>query len=455
MFDLSLPGYKYLGPFNSLNKGTPTNFNDFVAYLHDLGYGEIIRRGGNPYLKWSNADAMAYKHFTSKDYGGAIGKKFFGFKKKLYEVGIIGNADETATPMKRLRGTDSITPLKSKRLKISKPDEKTWQADFATLSFGDSPSQEQTSTNMADGEGSGNAAGLSETPVDKVYDVTRGPEDYTFVTLPLLENYDISGTFFSYDIIYRMTSVYDTRVETATSDINVGTGTMNVRNVNETSQRKAYWFDYYSSIYNYYHVVSCRYTIRIENLAAKPMWIHKMFANDDIPPTTATNREMRVMWKNVESFYLDRKMAAVDTDGEILQSEQIDQENREAATGGTTATPNYSSGNMVTWGGSNKCIIRGEYRPGDFKREIRLDSDVENWTLINTNPAVPERLIIRAKPWSEALDLDSTLNYGDRLNFRIEIQLDYLTEFKELVYTLRYPVAAQPLTISINSDPAS
>ena len=94
MLDLSLPGYKYLGPFNDLNKREPTNWNDFVALLHDIGYSKIIWRGGNPYLNWSDADAQAYEKFDDGDVGGWIGKRYFGLKKQLYEWGLIGNADD-------------------------------------------------------------------------------------------------------------------------------------------------------------------------------------------------------------------------------------------------------------------------------------------------------------------------------------------------------------------------
>ena len=38
MIDLSLPGYKYLGPGNKLDKGVPNGYNDFVAFLHDRTY---------------------------------------------------------------------------------------------------------------------------------------------------------------------------------------------------------------------------------------------------------------------------------------------------------------------------------------------------------------------------------------------------------------------------------
>lgn len=94
MFDLTLPGYKYLGPGNKLDKGPPTDYNDWVAYIHDQGYGEIIEKGGNPYIRFSDADEQALQHFDFSSYGGALGKTFFQIKKKLWQAGIIGHTDD-------------------------------------------------------------------------------------------------------------------------------------------------------------------------------------------------------------------------------------------------------------------------------------------------------------------------------------------------------------------------
>lgn len=89
MLDLSLPGYHYLGPGNNLFKGAPTSYNDWVAYMHDVRYGEIVKLGQNPYLLWSEADAQAYQQFAHSDYGGTLGKSFFGLKKLAHDFGLI------------------------------------------------------------------------------------------------------------------------------------------------------------------------------------------------------------------------------------------------------------------------------------------------------------------------------------------------------------------------------
>ena len=44
-------------------------------------------------------------------------------------------------------------------------------------------------------------------------------------------------------------------------------------------------------------------------------------------------------------------------------------------------------------------IMHGQYRPGQYKRTIKLDDQVENWTSTTTNPKLPERLTFRVKPY--------------------------------------------------------
>lgn len=89
MWDLSLPGYKYLGPGNKLDKGAPTDWNDWVAFVHDLGYGKIIEAGENPYIHFSDSDEEALANFDWSSYGGILAQGYFGFKKKLWQAGLI------------------------------------------------------------------------------------------------------------------------------------------------------------------------------------------------------------------------------------------------------------------------------------------------------------------------------------------------------------------------------
>ena len=148
--------------------------------------------------------------------------------------------------------------------------------------------------------------------------------------------------------------------------------------------------------------------------------------------------------------YVDRRFLATADNGAILTTEQADVENREVATIDAVGE-NYNAENNVTAGGKYDCRFTGEYRPGQYKREIRLDSEVENWTTVDTNPALPERLIIRIKGYSDAISTNNTTEYGQDFNYRIRIKLKYLVEFKELKQNLRWPVSRQPLSVTINN----
>lgn len=50
------PGHKYLGPGNRMDLGEPTTYADHMAYEHDMRYGELQKKGVNPYFTWNEAD---------------------------------------------------------------------------------------------------------------------------------------------------------------------------------------------------------------------------------------------------------------------------------------------------------------------------------------------------------------------------------------------------------------
>ncbi|GLE06871.1 hypothetical protein PINS_up016540 [Pythium insidiosum] len=76
---LTLPGYNYLGPFNSLDNGEPTNQSDAAARDHDREYGRIGKRA---YFFYNEADEKFMRN-TGNDIGGKIGRAVFSIKKKI------------------------------------------------------------------------------------------------------------------------------------------------------------------------------------------------------------------------------------------------------------------------------------------------------------------------------------------------------------------------------------
>lgn len=491
MWDLTLPGYKYLGPGNKLNKGLPTNYDDWVAYIHDIGYGKIIEQGGNPYLLWSEADAEAFRQFSLRSYGGVIGKSFFGLKKLSHDLGLIGKwlpeskKHDTAEMVrrnglpKRLRGSDFETPIERKRKAendLITPDknkkarrslnkrfrELEVTSDGDIINHSDESLENlpaRTQVQMSSEGGSGNEHGLKETPVDDPYVVYRGPPDYTFCSLPW--KYDALTSFSNYyavDYTLRMTSPYDCFVSQSTSDLNASTGSTNVMTTvsdgSDASPQTARWFSYYAGMYNYYHVISCKYHVFIENDHGEPIWAYLIFHNDTSPPNAATNQDIQC-WPDVKYHYLSAPYKAIQSSGRAERNDMDIAENNEAATA-QADSDTFETGNHVTSrSGETTCSFVGEYKPGQFKREIRLDSEVENWTSTAANPALTERMTIRIKPQADAIGLNDTTNYGDDMRFRIRFSLNYLVEFKELKDGLRWPVQRQPISVTINNSVTS
>jgi len=434
MWDLTLPKYKYLGPGNKQNKGYPTNPSDAAAQEHDLQYGKYLRRGDNPYTNYNQADDMFLRNVQHQnDYGGRIGSAFFKLKRGAANLGIIGRLDQPAT--KRLRGS-GVRAATSHEQNIS--------------SLTNSPAT-TTMADGADGGGSGNAQGTKETPIDNPYVVYRGPPDYTFASLPFVESRQNMVTATSaIDHVYRMTSPYDCRLETTASDINTGGGIQNVYVENESVQRKARWFDYYAGMYNYYHVIGCQYNIFIENYTGEPLWVYTMFYNDTHPNTGATNEDIQ-LWSGVKYKYLDRRFLPIDANGDVETGDIVNNENMQEDETGQGGTSFETTNNVANFGRS-KAVFSGEYKPGQFTREIHLDSEVENWTAVSTNPSLPEKLLVRIKPTNERTNTNFIGDGGDRLKYRIQVKLNYLVEFKELASALRYPVQRQPITVTLASD---
>lgn len=367
-------------------------------------------------------------------------------------------AESIPQSRKRLRGQE-FGLESSKQIKNDEGEPaKVWKFKGPNPSLPDSTSSAQVA--MADGGGSGNAQGLKETPVDDPFVVYRGPPDFTFASLPFVrEEFPSFDDTWSYDFIFRMTSPYDTMHEATTvTDLNAGLGTANAYSeaTTDTLVRTARWFNYYAGLYKYYHVVSCRWKIFVENLSMEPLYVHQMYCNDTIPPLGATNEDI-ILWSDTRTQYINPIGYAVNSVGQAeigfaadsANNNNANQENQPAS---TTALATFESGNNIAHPGASICTFTGQYRPGDFRREIRLDSEVENWTLCTTNPALPERLVVRIKPVNAAIDTNNATNYGDDIKFRIRMELDYLVEFKELVDGLRWPVQRQPLTVTIAQD---
>jgi len=465
----TLPGYNNLGPFN--DPDIPTSKSDYEALIHDKKYSTLGKRA---YWTFNQADQDFLDNIDQEeDIGAKIAKKVFKGKKKLAELGILPS-DPIQTNIDKDKGLElalstngAITRSRAKRLRQQKlterfqkrkerqeknkrksPKELTYRGPLSNL-------QEDTQvpiSNMVDGKGSGTTAGLSETPIDKVVDVERGVANYQFASLPF------NGIWFgeeaniiSNDFGFRMTSPYDCVISTVKKDTNTGTGTQSditmKTDATDTTANSAAWFDFYAGIYKYYSVVSCKWKILFENLSNEPLWLHQMYITDTSPLELASNIDM-MNWPDCKSYFIDSYAKFCDTNG-VKSAQLASGWQTEGDTVSTTS--NFLTGESVASKGSNILQLSGQYSPGDCHRDIRLDADVENWTTVDTNPKLPERLFFRVKSESAAQRAASndTTNYGRRQKYKYTIQLEYLVEFKELRDGLKWPTFNQPLKVTI------
>lgn len=302
--------------------------------------------------------------------------------------------------------------------------------------------------------------GLKETPVDDVYRVFRGPPDYTFASLPFFQTvtHGTLGAQHSNDISFRMTSPLDAVIDQTFIDFNAGAGSTTISipatDAGDTLnvQNKARWFDFYAGMYKYYHVVSARWKMVFENMSNDLIYVHKMHYNDQLPPVGATNQDI-LQWADCESHLVGTHAVAIVNTGFTEANET--QANEALETGTVSTTVNYETNNHVQ---SKRALgpvlqLSGDYQPGQFNRQIRLDADVENWTAVTALPKLPERLLFRVKNYNDAYSNNSASSYDRSVRYRYHFSIEYLVEFKELKDGLKYPVQRQPLIITIQNDP--
>lgn len=312
------------------------------------------------------------------------------------------------------------------------------------------------STTMPDASTQTN--GVHETPLDRITRVERGVPNYVYASLPYDEIYLFDQSRFATTFAYRMTSCYDTKVDIGTtSDLNGNSGSIisDATNQGGTSDAyitKARWFDFYASMYKYYSVVGCKWSMVFENLTSEPLWVHHGYCGNNNPPTdVATNIDI-LHWPGYSSHYVKPQNVVVNNVG--IQTKQLANnaaqfEDQTNALGDANSS-GISGAAAVGNNGMNTLQLSGSYAPGDFTRDINQDGEVELWSLCSTNPVLLEKLLFIVKPETSFVSNNSVLSNNRQLRFRYHIKLEYLVEFKELLPGLKYPVSHQPATLSIN-----
>lgn len=152
-----LPGYKYLGPFNSLDKGEPVNEADAAALEHDKAYDKELEEGKNPYLTFNKADEKFMEDLKDdRSFGGNLAKALFQAKKRVLEP--IGRVD--------LAGGDKISdyfPVK-KKARVEESGQQQGGAEGPKEDPGEGTSQQDGGGSAPQGGGESGGQQVPGTP---------------------------------------------------------------------------------------------------------------------------------------------------------------------------------------------------------------------------------------------------------------------------------------------------
>lgn len=154
---LVVPGYKYLGPGNSLDRGKPVNKADEAAQRHDQEYDKLLGEGDNPYIKYNHADQEFQKELEGDTSlaGNAANAVFQAKKRVLEPLGLV--EPELAPPGKKPKLPDQPEhSIEEEKTPVKRPAPESEEEAGSSSSSSSSGSDPQASgANIMAGGGGG------------------------------------------------------------------------------------------------------------------------------------------------------------------------------------------------------------------------------------------------------------------------------------------------------------
>ena len=124
-----LPGSKYIGPGNRMDKGKPVDQADANAYQHDVDYDNYLKKGHKAkdvYLGYSDADERLLKNTKANTASGMAVNLGMLAKKGLNKLGLT----------KRIRDTDDPRAPKNRKGESSTGEIMKQQQQFSRATRG-------------------------------------------------------------------------------------------------------------------------------------------------------------------------------------------------------------------------------------------------------------------------------------------------------------------------------
>lgn len=392
--------------------GDSLKFSD-VKILFDLAKEDI----GKIYQYLPQSFKDVYNHPDWEK-----GRQFFNEEKSKLDD-IWNDAYENNPITKVLRSYNDYQNFKTRRIDIpnENPSEVEVQADGSVSNL---PSSTQVMSNGKKEKVEDPAKTLenSETPVDDIplHLSRRNPFRKTEQAILGYTSYTPLQTCSATEAVgrcYRLNSIYDCESIT-THTPNPATTTSDTA---DATVQTPMWRNYYMNFYRFWHVVGCRWKVTIEpshtvNVENGQYTAYLYFHGLEHPPTKTVsgvqiNHQYRIQHPGVQwkHFY----------PGEATQS----------TIGGNPAPPDtfqYINTTVTQNSKRNVCTFSGFWKPGMIHHEVGEDEHIQTWHKEIEVPPTPELLtvLIQPGPRNEAP--------ASSLTFRIYIELEYYTQFKDL-----------------------
>lgn len=551
------PGYKYLGPFNDLDRGEPSNENDRAAQIHDKDYDKL---GNAAYFLYNKADEDFLERLKPDDVPTVVADKIFRTKQRLAprmgrfdaqrlkatlrgaqaeeQQEIRKEISKEKNTHKQLAKVRAMRKERTNRLRSVEisgegeqkedPNAVQWPGDsqedfndatdeamlFADLpDVSDSQFREALQQGMADqaapgggdgdvpmlaaragGEGGGNTVS-KETPISNYPALTYGLQETHTTVLPWVgwlsvgaldketpaqlkirmntpfDMLDVTTQAYPADgqrittkgFYYRSIDQQGRATSTQGSNFPVA-----LPDASTTLNERPQWRDFWCKLYDYYTVLGTEWEVILFNPVRQ-----KNIQMLKVPGKTISTKVFPGVLVPVDNgFYNTDCVCAVQYDS---------YSDTATSTGNVMPITQYEEVRgfkNIQWysvPGGQKAIIRGQYKPGQIKRNITNDGDVKTWT--------PTRDIGGANPVSQIPNLKEflTLNFwtdpffNARTNdtwdndasvvdpdatgssvkghINMEIKLKYIVQFKDLKQQARYPNTAttdQDINLTLN-----
>ncbi len=424
---LTLPGYNYLGPFNDLNNGPPTNPTDAAAKRHDEAYDKLQKEGVNPYTTYNDADE-AFIQEVENDIGGLIGKSVFKAKKAAAQLGIIPEHttpqrpprkrkkgispnDKPTRKMPRLRDSDMV---ENQLINRRNPPPAAPPGDDDV----DMESNVQSASRAATSTGRGTRHG--ETAVSNIPYSLRTPWPHTQqVTMrwrSRLTNASYSPTSVA-QFQFRLNSIYDCFRNTNDTGGSEATATADTADATVNTPT---WRNYWMNYYNYWTVVRSRYKCNI--------WL----AEPNGGSIDNANRDVQGM-VYVYHHGLQFPPALAATNTPVLHEHRVDHEGMYYFP--ITFTPQAKGTSFL----QDMKTFTGDYTPGSIKHEVVEDELHQTWHKATEVPPTPEILnvIVQKAPVSD---------FGGTVSVRMEVEIEYDVQLKDLKQQFQYPTQATDIS---------